>query len=67
MEQGDGWDGVATKPRIYCFGHGWALETRTAVQYVGTFEEACNALQQRNNTTAIRACLDIVEARMGQI
>jgi hypothetical protein len=55
------------KPRIYCFGSGWALVTKTQVRYLGSFNEAHKALQEMNNTTAIQACLDIIQARMGRI
>jgi hypothetical protein len=55
------------KPRIYCFGHGWALETKTQVRYLGSFDEACRALGEMNNSAAIQACLDVYVARMGQI
>jgi len=55
------------KPRIYCFGHGWALETSTKIQYVGSWQEAFDLLNEQIGYQAINVCLDIYRARMGQI
>jgi len=32
------------KPRISCFGHGWALETPRVTYYVGSFQECIGLL-----------------------
>jgi hypothetical protein len=48
-------------------GWGWTLRTDTAIQHTDSLAAACDAFQNKRNTEAIQVCLDIYQARMGQI
>lgn len=55
------------KARIYCFGHGWALDIPGTTLYFTAFSAAVKKMDEIIGQYQIDACLDVYQARMGQI
>jgi hypothetical protein len=53
------------KAKVYCFGHGWAIELPGKTHYVGAWHEVWPLFDEVNAHIQITAWLDIYRARMG--